>query len=273
MDWRFLITGRRTLALIGALAVLFAWLFRYELRPDKSGNIVRLNRLTGAVATIIGDKLVVAEKPMKLSATKAHEWKSVTIEDLGNLQLKVTTMWRDDCLLYRVDASPFSEQIRKAFEDPLTRAKLRVLFDDENGFEIATVDVEIKDVARIVDGKGGFSEIERKGSVPLSFGAYSQIHSMNVAWNGFLSRTVINCVAVRNWDVKERSNRSVLILDLTNSCSQTFVLEGTVKLWDLNGQPIGDRRIRIGQIAANQSGDFEHTFDPSVGNLKFVALR
>jgi hypothetical protein len=46
-----------------------------------------------------------------------------------------------------------------------------------------------------------------------------------------------------------------------------------VKLWDGDDKPIGDRRITIGRIAANESRDFEYGFDPPVAGIKFVALR
>ena len=107
----------------------------------------------------------------------------------------------------------------------------------------------------------------------MPFDAHSRIRSVNVAWSGFPARAVTDCVGVRGWDVKDRADKAVLLLRLANACSQTFAVEGMVKLWDGDDKPIGDRRITIGRIAANESRDFEYGFDPPVAGIKFVALR
>ena len=180
-------------------------------------------------------------------------------------------------MLYRVEISPFSTMVRKAMGNPFTGAKWILLFEDENGFEIATADVEVAGVTRLADGRGGFTGVEQKGSTSVAFDAYSKIQFIDVKWNGFPARSATDCVLVRDWDVKDTGEKPVLVLRLSNSCSQRFNLEGAVKLWDPNDQPLGDRRITIGEIAANENREIEYVFKQSdssnIGSIKFLGLR
>ncbi|MBS1857470.1 MAG: hypothetical protein JST11_19030 [Acidobacteria bacterium] len=188
VDQQMVMLSRRAGYAVLALAAFFAWMCRYELKEEKSGNVVRLDRFTGEVATVSGSTLTIAaqsEPERKAPPTKARAWEKITVPDLGDIGVNVTTGWRDKMMLYRADVTPYGGKLKAAMEATYRTGRIVLLFEDSDGFELATEEISLKDVTRITDGKGGYVGIQKKGSTSLSLDSYNAIQHINVSWSGF----------------------------------------------------------------------------------------
>jgi hypothetical protein len=260
--------------LIVVAAAFLGWMFRYELRQDTDGSMVRMNRFTGEVAKLVGAQLVIAQPPRQANhaPTGLHRWDAIHIPSLGDLQIQTSTAWRDGAMLHIQQVTPYGDLVEKAIQDLSSAATLTVMFEDEHGFELASIDFPVRGATRLVDPKTGYSGLERKGSVNMTYETYSTIRSVNVRWSGFPARLARDCVSIRNWDVADGGGHADLLLDLTNSCPEALKLFGKVRLWDSDERPIGERRIPIGTIAAKETRRFTYTFEQDTVGVRFLGI-
>ena len=79
------------------------------------------------------------------------------------------------------------------------------------------------------------------------------------------------CVKVPAWDVKDHEGKPGLVLQVVNSCSESFDLHGGALLWR-GDQPIGSRRFPIGTIGPLATSELTVTFDPTASGIRFIGL-
>lgn len=113
---------------------------RYELAQDKEGRTIRLDKRTGEVAVIVGDRLVIAKTPEQVEAeeTDARQeaevlgspknWPQQTLKQIGVTTASLTTAWKDGSLRYQLYLLPVPKNYENndRFSAPLV---LR-LYDD-----------------------------------------------------------------------------------------------------------------------------------------------
>lgn len=163
---------------------------RYELKEDKQGNIVRLDKRTGEMAIISGGKLVSLKTPDQQAAEqKAAEdlktdktWTPIVVKSL-DVNFNLATSWREGRLYYQFFFFPISERIRRAESSTWNRNdRFTVELMDENGFSLLTFDVPLLEMTRIENDNGKPAMEWCNGSISCSESSYRGVTDWTVHW-------------------------------------------------------------------------------------------
>ncbi|GFO59223.1 hypothetical protein GMST_15480 [Geomonas silvestris] len=158
----------------------------YETKEDKQGRTIRVNRLTGDVAIVDGDKLVrvksekeVAQEKMredKLSVTKGWD-KSML---LNEIPVGLKTKWVDGIMSYQLSVEG-NLRTRGTYFSEIT-----AVFKDKDDFHIAKIPIKSNAFTGLVgfDGKT-VSNMSYSDQLPLSKDEYARITSWELIWSGF----------------------------------------------------------------------------------------
>lgn len=163
---------------------------RYELQKDDSGRIIRLDKKTGDVVVIEGDKTVKVKSQKEQEAeerttkailtdlAKPKEWPSQEIPELGVFSTVMITSWREGLLYYQLSMSPVPEK----FETSRSRSSFVVSFMDSSGFQIAMEDIDRAKVSKAVWDSDKGILLMVNSSIPCSAQIYKNISSWNLSW-------------------------------------------------------------------------------------------
>lgn len=156
---------------------------RYELKEEGSGRLVRLDKLTGAMAVLEDDKLAEVKTAEDIEAAtqafvKAKVWPVITsLDNYGIEQIRFTTSWREGQLHYRARLEPYIEEL-------WGRVQNRIIFKlrDEGTFLLLEISTSPNSYTRIVDGAGEVIYLNFEGKVPCSESTYRSIESIDLGW-------------------------------------------------------------------------------------------
>lgn len=165
---------------------------RYEA-IDSNGQVYRIDRQSGQIASVSGDRLVVLPEvtgsPVPASdaytlAGKMHSWDELDLPAFKQTtHLSIKTKWKDGQLYYRVRCAPFAKGLKEAFDKGnLGNRGFTVNFSDVDGFTLLQQGVTLQQMTRVVDDKGQVSSLEADGNVSCSFERYRDIASVNSSW-------------------------------------------------------------------------------------------
>ena len=158
----------------------------YETKEDKQGRTIRVNRITGEVAIIEGDKIVrvknekeVAEEKKREDAlATAKEWEMLSVMNQYPINLK--TKWSDGMTSYQIKINGNLRQKSSYY------SRITIIFKDNEGFRITSIPIE----ASRLTGELGFDnktieQMEFSEQIPMSINDYRRIATWDVAWAGF----------------------------------------------------------------------------------------
>jgi len=156
---------------------------RYELTEDKNGRIIRLDKLTGRMTILDGDKLVEVKTSEDIEAArvgtqelaKAKEWPELHLKQYGIEQIRFITSWREGVLHYRVRLQPYIEELRQGEQN-------RIIFHlrDEGAFLLLEISPILRSYTRVVDDEGKFRRLEFEGTVLCSESTYRNIGNIDL---------------------------------------------------------------------------------------------
>jgi len=165
---------------------------RYEIQQDSAGRTIRLDKQTGEITILEGDKLVSASSEQKALNEQAAAKNKLTalaqprffplktFELLGVTAASCQTMWRDGKLFILVDLSPQPKLSGRSFGIGLSG--LNLAFIDASGFDIVDQPVPVTNITRIADNKGKITSLQINWSLALSQDAYESITDWTLTW-------------------------------------------------------------------------------------------
>lgn len=195
----------------------------YQIMTTNEGSIYRLNKKTGQVALIKGDKIVPlkvsedkgGEQPQKDSPQQpdsisdAEQTQHLVSEKVAkkmqlwhekqfsgkNLKGVLKTRWEDDKLYYSFEVYPYSSLKRmldKKDDDIYYQRKWHgfiVKLLDKKGTVVKQIPIKLWEMARTFDKNGKYASVLKKGDLDLTGLNYERIEDYNVEWK--LDRVII----------------------------------------------------------------------------------
>jgi hypothetical protein len=183
---------------------------RYEITRDQSGRTLRLDKRTGEIAVVEGERIapirdantVQAEQSARAdNLAKAKAYPALPLNTFG-FEATLRTSWQDGKLLYFVrlapkkfdpsTARPAQEVALAPSSEPVAKAAKRTPIDwskferhtwtlllEDAPFELAK---ETLTFTGVVDDDGKIDSREAKGSIAMSSESYRRVDSWNVMW-------------------------------------------------------------------------------------------
>ena len=157
----------------------------YEMKQDDKGRTVKINRITGAVSVIDGDKIVKLkdENDIKAETKKLGEpktWPVIHLSIVGGANASLITKWSDGNIYYQF------------FVDKNLRDKgnyyatLNIQLHDNAAFLIEEIPLPVSSMTGRLGANGKIIEsMEYKGQKSMSEDKYKKIKEWNVTWAGF----------------------------------------------------------------------------------------
>jgi hypothetical protein len=162
---------------------------RYQLSQDKDGRTVRLDKRTGKIAVVVGDRLVslkTAEqqesqdqqrRALDQVLAQPKPWRSQPFQVIGVREATLVTAWRDGTIYYQLDLQP----IPKGYLETVSPT-LFLLLQDGSGFEVVKVALGRNDLSNIVDDEGKSIKLSANSSVACSKDTYESLSSWTLHW-------------------------------------------------------------------------------------------
>lgn len=155
----------------------------------QGGKLYRLDKRSGQVSVIEGSKILPLEeattdvaKDAILLLRNSKTWPQIFLPQVDSLRLNLTTRWREGDIYFIFTVSPYNQRLRDAHQAyPGSRNfKLRLL--DEDGFVILEKQVDITDMARIVDQANSPTAMQFNSHVTCSAEVYLAIKQWTCVW-------------------------------------------------------------------------------------------
>lgn len=141
----------RRLVWIALIAIAAPGCGRYEIQGDGQGRIVRLDRISGAVDYLQGNRFVRVQDPgsRKKEAeelAKVRDWGALSYE--GKYTLRLKTALRNSRLYYQIGILPVP---------PTSVFNFRIALLDKDEFQVASISLNTPDGVPTVDGGIAYS--------------------------------------------------------------------------------------------------------------------
>jgi hypothetical protein len=160
----------------------------YEMKEDKKGRTVKVNKLTGEMFVIEDDKIIKlkGEKEVKAEQEAAKQlgepkrWPEIPLNVAGGTNARFITKWNDGNMYYQFFIDKNLRGKGNYF------ARLTIQLHDNASFLIEEIPVPVSNMTGSLglDGKT-VESMEYKGQIPMSDETYKKISEWNVSWAGF----------------------------------------------------------------------------------------
>jgi len=169
---------------------------RYEIKQDELGRTIRLDKRTGEIAVLTGDKLIAVKTPEEEEAerkilSKLIDWGDLQMK-FGDIKVNLKTSWRAGSLHYIFSVSTTTEKIKKAkTRHDFLRAygykggeleSYNILLLDHNDFKLCEMKIYVTSMIELVNEKGDVWELESKSSGSCSADNYRNAAYWNLTW-------------------------------------------------------------------------------------------
>ncbi|MGA9112014.1 MAG: hypothetical protein WB290_17160 [Smithella sp.] len=162
----------------------------YDTKQDEKGRTVKINKITGEMSVIDGDKIIKlkTENEIKAEQKAAEElgesktWPTIPIlNKYTNVILK--TKWSDGNIYYQIHVDKNLRDIADY------NAVLLIELYDTQSFLIQKIPVDVRIMAGVVGADGTTIEaMEYKDQIPMSEDVYKKMAVWNVLWSGFINK-------------------------------------------------------------------------------------
>lgn len=184
---------------------------RYTIEQGKDGRVYRLDRETGEMAVVTGDKLIgistpeqqKSEKKFEVDLAQEKEWPIHVIPTPHNLSCRLKTSWREGKMYYifsvhPVKKAPVDASEKQTESSSSTATKnwewrdqyiddisnhITIHMNDSGGFKLAEIGVPFYKLIRIVDDKGEPSNIQNEGNVQCTSEIYRALVDWSMQWS------------------------------------------------------------------------------------------
>lgn len=166
---------------------------RYEIKEDKYGRTLRLDKKTGELVVIDGSRMTEVKTEEKLAEEKHQhevqaaplrlpkEWAAIDISPIGVNSAKLTTVWKSDLIQYRLIIEPVpSALVIEKSNWPLSPFTLILL--DQNQFKVVETEVYSSSITSLISDNGKPSGLSIEGTINCSREQYESLYSWSLAW-------------------------------------------------------------------------------------------
>lgn len=157
----------------------------YEMKQDEKGRTIKINKITGEVSVIEGDRILELKDENEIKAAskrlgEAKTWPDVPLPIADGAKASLITKWNDGNLYYQF----FVNKNLRGKGNYL--ANLTIQLHDDASFLIKDIPIPVSSMTGELglDGKS-IKSMEAKGQVPMGEETYKKIMSWNVIWSGF----------------------------------------------------------------------------------------
>ena len=160
----------------------------YSLATTTGGEVVRLNRLNGAVALVQERGLVpLQEIEDQTGATPVTAWPVITFGQFGGIRAEVRTRWRDGKVLYRLtvqsDSTQAPAKARVMAGSWMWRVQSWTLnFVDSTGFKAFDLTVPTNTMTKIQNDSGTTLYYDINDAQPVSRSDYRAAKRIDIQW-------------------------------------------------------------------------------------------
>ena len=159
----------------------------YDTKQDEKGRIVKINRITGEVSVIDGDKItklktekeVESEQETAKQLDESKAWPAIPIlKKYANATLN--TKWNNGNIYYHLYVDKNLINISNY------NATLTIELYDSESFLLRKIPVYINNMVVAIDANGRIIDaMQFKEKVPMSEEIYKKIEKWDVIWSGF----------------------------------------------------------------------------------------
>jgi hypothetical protein len=163
---------------------------KYEMKEDKQGRTIRLNKETGEIAVLEGSALVPVQSPEEAQRNansisdlaKKKNWPPTQLPAISkDTNVYLSTSWRDGKLYYQFWVTP-SPKI-KSIVNTEPYGNFQVLLSDAGGFTLIKILVPLSHLTRIVEDDGKISYFEANDSIPATQEQYRSVTTYSLVWH------------------------------------------------------------------------------------------
>ncbi len=168
---------------------------RYQLQQDSSGRTIRLDKRTGEVAVIQGDRILPLQDPTQMRAEterrqrddsvlgRARRWPRDSIPPIGVDSALLTTAYRNGAIYYRLVLKPIPRGYETASTKTTSSSGLfEVRFLDEARLELVRTTISEERITRGLDDQGRLNALEINGFVNADRATYRQVSGWDLQW-------------------------------------------------------------------------------------------
>jgi hypothetical protein len=164
----------------------------YSATPSKEGSVIVINRLTGTVQRVDGEKLIELRESHELPTTEYKPSLSTATISRQPILIDANVKYRDGMMVLlhiRPDTTIKSDAAWEAWRNHLNQVRssgsLNLQFMDRDGFLVVAHDLSLTELTRIVDFKGEPISFQTQVTIPITRDAYTEITSWQVGWAGW----------------------------------------------------------------------------------------
>ena len=156
----------------------------YDVKQDKDGRTIKINRLTGQTFIIEGDKLIKVKDESDIIAAanrtlEAHDWGNSNVSVAGGFNTSLSTKWVGGKMLYIFKTD-------RNLRDKFNSASLLIHLYDGDNFRICQIEVPVYGMTGIVgNGTTDILSMTYQGEYDLSEKQYLEISHWDCGWRGF----------------------------------------------------------------------------------------
>jgi hypothetical protein len=158
------------------------------MKQDEKGRTVKINKITGVVSVIDGDKIIKLkdendikseqEASKKLGEPKG--WPAIPMSIAGGAKAMLITKWSDGNLYYQFFVDKNLRGTGNYY------AKITIQLHDDSSFLIENIPVPVSSMTgQIGASSNTINSMEIKGQIPMNDSTYKKIKEWNVVWAGF----------------------------------------------------------------------------------------
>lgn len=178
----------KAIKLITAIMTVVVLAGCYDMKQDDKGRTVKVNKLTGEIYVIEGDRLIKlkGEKEVKVEQDAAKKlgeaktWPVIPLTIAGGAEVRLITKWSNGFMYYQF----FINKNLRGKGNYLSR--LTIKFHDDASFLIDEIPVPVSSMTGVLslDGRK-VQRMEYKGQRLMEQETYKKIRDWNVGWSGF----------------------------------------------------------------------------------------
>lgn len=160
----------------------------YEMKQDDKGRTVKVNKITGDISVIEGDKIIKLKGEKEVKAEQeaakklgdAKRWPEVNLAIANGTNARLVTKWNDGIMYYQF----FIDKNLRGKGNYLARVSIQL--HDNASFLIEEIPVSVSSMTGSlgIDGKT-IESMEYKGQRLMTEETYKKISEWNVTWSGF----------------------------------------------------------------------------------------
>lgn len=159
----------------------------YDVKQDNKGRTVKVNKITGELHAIEGDKIIKlkneqdikAEQDALIRLDEPKAWPIASISISDNPKVKLITKWAQGEMYYQF------------FVDKNLRPKgyhfasLNIMLYDFDDFLIKQFPITVASMTGLVGPDNLIEAMEYKGKITMDQHAYKKIARWSLTWSGF----------------------------------------------------------------------------------------